>query len=255
MQSRILVLCAALLALFVAPSGAVPPLVIGDVEPAEYRHWEIYLGQRITEKSNGDEKTKSHIELVYGIRPGQEVCIDAPYIQKESNGADVSGWGDICIGTKIQYSEETATRPAMGVSLEVKLDNGSAEDGLGSGVIDVDLCWRAEKWFGKSDTILNIGHTFVGNTEVGGVRTYLPNVTHWALAVRRPVNGSLRLLGEIYGSTREEHGGNDMLGFNIGFSYKDKAGTRWHAAWGQGLGSPSRQELKSRVYLGTKWTY
>lgn len=255
MQSRTLVLCAALLALFVAPSGAVPPLVVGDVEPAEYRHWEIYLGQRTTEKSNGDEKTKNHVELVYGNRPGQEICIDVPYVYKQSGGADVSGWGDVCVGTKIQYARETATRPAMGASLEVKFDNGSAEDGLGSGAIDVDLCWRAEKWFGKNDTILNIGYVFVGDPTVGGVKTYLPNVTHWALAVRRPVSDSLRLLAEIYGNTCEERGGHSMLGFNIGFSYKDKGGRRWHAAWGQGLGSPSRRELKTRLYLGTKWTY
>lgn len=255
METRKLPVFVVMLALLAASAWAVPPLVVGDVEPAEPGQMELYLGQRTQTKANGDDKIKNHMELVYGIRPGQEISLDLPYITKESDGLDSSGIGDIAIGTKIQYAKETARRPAMGASLEIKLANGSEEKGLGSGEVDYDLRWRAEKWFGKNDTILNIGHIFVGDPTEGGVKTNLPNVTYWALAVRRPVSDSLRLLAEVYGNTPEEYGGQDMVGFNVGFSYRDKSGRRWHAAWGQGLDGPSRQELRTRLYFGTKWTY
>ncbi|MDO8587325.1 MAG: transporter [Armatimonadota bacterium] len=250
--SRVSVLAALILTpmlLAANPSLAVPPLVAGDVEPAGLGHYEVYFGRQTKQKANGDEKVVDLVEIVYGNRPHQEITVELPYVTR-SGLSRASGLGDVVIGTKYQFANETRTRPAGAVSFEMKLANAPNENGLGSGSVDLDIRWRAEKWLGKLDTIFNLGYIRVGDPEVAGARLDLPDVVYWALAGRKPVSKKTKLLAEVYGSSPEEHGGRCKTGFDIGFDYKH--GTIWHVAWGHGLGRSSREDLKTRLYVGLK---
>lgn len=232
------------------PCAAVPPLVVGDVPPAYYRHYELYIGQKVTTKPSGNRKENTHAELVYGFLPRAEIMVEFPYVNK-SGSVSTDGLGDVVLGTKWQFADEKPQSPAQALSLEVKLSNGCETDGLGSGGTDFDLRWRVEKTLAGVDTIFNAGYISVGDSG-GGVR--LPDVKYWAVAGRKPL-GRWKLLGEVYGNTKEEYGGEGFVGYDVGFSYKDGGGRTWHAAWGSGLDHSSREALKERVYLGVKLTW
>lgn len=229
---------------------APPPLITGDVPPADAGHFELYTGFRYQDTGR-IQRQLPHVELVYGVTKGWEVSAEANYLSR----AGAHGLDDFTIATKTVLLAESATTPAIGASYEFKFDNGDAERGLGSGGNEHDLRLRAQKTFGRVTPILNFGYVLVPDATIDGQRSARQDVWRASLAQEWSVAGKTKLLGEVYWRTADEPGGDDRLGWNIGFKHKARDRLSVHAAIGESLRSGNRGGPDLRVYFGIKYEF
>lgn len=230
---------------------AVPPLVAGDVAVADKNHIEWYLGTRY-QKEDSIERQVPFTEIVYGVSGRQEITLEVPYIVKEGN----NGFGDATLGTKFLFLRESDKDPGIAGSFEVKLDNGNDTKGLGTGAPEYDLRLRAQKrsagWF---TGIVNLGHTFVGEPEVNGVRIEKRDVWFAAFAQEYELSGKTSLLSEVYWKTNDEPRGPFRLAADVGFKRRISDNLWGHGAIGKSLREGNTGGPGLRVYLGVKYEF
>jgi hypothetical protein len=126
---------------------AGPPFLTDDPVPVDYRHWEFYLfaaGDR-----TGDTNTLESpaVELNYGVAPETQLHLGVTVANVSAAGRSwTSGLGDMELGIKYRFLQETDTRPQAGVFPAVELPTGSSSRGLGNG-----RAWfRLPVWLQKS---------------------------------------------------------------------------------------------------------
>jgi len=86
--------------------------------------------------------------LKYGLGPRTEVFVGwSPFV--ELHGPDVQGPGDVTLGMRHRFRDETESAPALGLQSSVKLPTADSERGLGSGEVDATFAGIASKTFGE----------------------------------------------------------------------------------------------------------
>lgn len=229
---------------------APPPLITGDVPPADAGHFELYTGFRYQDTSR-IQRQLPHVELVYGLADQWEISAETNYLSR----AGELGFDDLTFATKAVLLAESAARGALGASYEFKFDNGDAERGLGSGGNEHDFRLRAQKTFGAITPILNVGYVLVPDATINGRRSARQDVWRASLAQEWTVAGKTKLLGEIYWRTADEPGGDDRLGWNVGFKHKARDNLSVHAAVGESLRAGNGGGPDLRVYAGLKFEF
>ncbi len=73
------------------------------------------------------------------------------------------------LGTKLLVLSETAGRPGMAGSFEVKLATGNQSKDLGTGALEYGLLLRSQKSWGGFTLMGNLGYTFVSEPTENGV--------------------------------------------------------------------------------------
>lgn len=127
---------------------AGPPFLTDDPEPVDYQHNELYIASQQTRTANGTTGTLPQVEYNYGAAPDVQLHIIVPYaFGTTSNGPRASGLGDIEIGVKVRFLQETASSPMVGIFPLVLANTGEAGKGLGNGSTQVFLpVWLQKKW-------------------------------------------------------------------------------------------------------------
>jgi hypothetical protein len=74
---------------------------------------------------------------------------------------EASGIGDVLLNYRFQLREETADGPAVSPRVSVILPTGRDADGLGDGVVGLDLNLPASKQFGDFYLHANAGYTWL----------------------------------------------------------------------------------------------
>lgn len=146
-----LVLLAFLLAARTAFSG--PPYFTDDPQPVDYRHWEFYVAA--TRVSDGRDVTGDapHVEVNYGAVPELQLHLVVPLsYSRPAERTDAYGFGDVEIGAKFRFVQETHGRPQVGVFPLVELPAGDASRGLGAGHTRLFIPIWLQKSFGKWTT-------------------------------------------------------------------------------------------------------
>src|SRR5688572_247879 len=231
---------------------APPPLVTGDVPTADYQRFELYTGVRYQENEAGvPARQIPFTELVYGLTPRQELTFEIAYLSQRHE----HGFGDAVIGTKYQLLVESANRPGIAGSFELKLPTGSESKGLGTGEFDYDIRLRAQKTFGWFTPIANVGYTFLSDPEFGGVETTKDNVWLLTFAQEYQVAKRTKLLSEIYYVTRDEPGAPNRLAANVGFKHRLFKDFTVHGSIGKSLREANRGGPDLRAYVGFKWEF
>jgi len=245
--------CVWALMLGVAPRClAPPPLVTGDVPTAEKEIFEWYAGARYQEDENGNPaRLLPFSELVYGLTDRMEVTIETAGLSKDHE----YGLSDSVVGTKYVFFKETARRPGIAGSFELKLPTGDESRGLGSGEFDYDLRLRVQKTWGWFTGIGNAGYTFLTDPEFSGVEQPRENVWLFTFGQEYQIAKRTRLLSEIYFVSREEPGAPNRLAANIGFKQKLWDNFTVHAAIGKSVREANRGGPDLRVYAGFKWEF
>jgi hypothetical protein len=229
---------------------APPPLVTGDVPTAPKGGFEWYLGFRYQD-TGSVERRLPHSELVYGLTEWWEFSVESPYLSRD--GED--GFADVTLATKAVALTETGHRPAIGASYELKLDNGDAELGLGSGGFEHDFRLRAQKTFGWFTPIVNFGYVLVPDAEIGGLKAPRRDVWRASFAQEWEVAQKTKLLSEIYWRTSDEPGGAARFAWNAGFKHKLRDNVTIHGAVGESLRDGNSGGPDLRVYAGLKWEF
>jgi hypothetical protein len=125
-----------------------PPFVTDDPEPVDYQHWEFYIAS-IQSKYGGDwSGTAPHFEVNYGAVPDLQLHMIAPLAyDSPPEGTFHYGWGDIELGAKYRFVQETNGWPQIGVFPLVELPSGSERENLGNGHAQAFFpLWLQKSW-------------------------------------------------------------------------------------------------------------
>jgi hypothetical protein len=130
------------------PALAGPPFVTDDPQPVDYQHWEFYIASE-NAKAGGDwSGTAPHFELNYGAVPDLQLHVIAPLAyDSPPHGAGHYGAGDLELGAKYRFIQETNGWPQVGIFPLLELPSGSASDNLGNGHTQAFLpLWVQKSW-------------------------------------------------------------------------------------------------------------
>lgn len=244
---------AAVLLLLSCPAHAIPPLVTGDVPTADKNHVELYVGTRYQDGSGGIERQLPFTEIVYGVSRWQELTFEIPYLSLTPSQSDpATGFGDGVLGTKIMFLREAERLPGIAVSFEAKLDNASQDRGLGSGSFDYDVRLRTQKTWGWFTGLWNVGRTFVGEPQVGGVRQEKRNIWFGAFAQQYDVTKRAALLSEFYWRNSDTPGEANRLAADVGFKFNATPHIQLHGSAGKSIREGNVGGPHLRVYAGVK---
>ena len=189
---------------------AGPPFRTDDPEPVEYRHWEGYLASEGGFDRDQTSFTAPHVEINYGIVPDVQIHMIAPFAYVKAEGESSHyGYGDMEIGAKYRFIQETECRPQVGVFPLVVYPTGDKDQGLGSGEVQAFLPIWVQKGWGPWKTYGGGGYWINPGKD---------NKDYWFFGweVERDVTESLTVGAEVFHQTPSEAGGESSTGFNAG---------------------------------------
>lgn len=113
------------------------------------------------------------IELNYGVLPNVQLVVSAPLSYMHAAGEGLrSGYGDMELGVKLRFIQETTALPQLAVYPIVIVPSGNAQNGLGAGTVRTFLpLWLQKSWGSWTAPVAarDIG-TFLGpGTRIGGM--------------------------------------------------------------------------------------
>lgn len=130
-------------AALLAASGlalAGPPFLTDDPEPVDYQHHELYIATQQTKTADGRAGTLPQVEFNYGVAPDVQLHAIVPFaFNSPSDVPRQHGLGDIELGIKYRFIQETGTMPMVGIFPIVLTQTGNADKGLGTGATQVFL--------------------------------------------------------------------------------------------------------------------
>jgi hypothetical protein len=181
------------LALCVATTAhAGPPFVTDDPEPVEYQHWEFYVAS-LDSKIPGDiSGTGPHLELNYGAVPNLQLHVIAPMAwDTPSDGRTHYGFGDLELGFKYRFIQETDYCPQVGIFPLLEVPTGSARENLGAGHTQAFIpIWLQKSW---GDWTVYGGGGYGLAADVGS-----KNWGYGGIVVQRKLSENFNLGAEIY---------------------------------------------------------
>ncbi len=198
------------LALLPAIASAGPPYVTDDPEPVAYRHWEFYLAMQNEVTSNGSAGTAPHFEVNFGAAPNLQLHLIAPLAYSRPTGGPTAyGLGDVELGAKLRFVEESESIPMVGTFPQIELPFGSESRGLGAGHLRAFLPVWLQKSFGPWMSYGGGGYWI--NPGAG-------NRDYWSVGwlVQRQVSKLASVGGEVFYTTPDRVGGDGNLRFNVG---------------------------------------
>lgn len=141
-----------ILAVFLLPVSlqAGPPFVTDDPEPVEYKHWEVYLASQLFHDSDGWTGTVPQVEVNYGVVPNVQLhIIVSDAFTATSSNAKAVGFGDIELGAKFRFIQQTRWIPEVATFPLLELPTASHRRGLGDDHLQTFLPLWLQKDFGK----------------------------------------------------------------------------------------------------------
>ncbi len=173
---------------------AGPPYETDDPAPTDYRNYEIYFHvdyYRVGQAIQGDVGT---LEVNYGLFPNTQFSVSLPTVFAAGTIGSGYGLGDIGIGLKYRFIQETQTSPQISFYPQITLATGNPMAGLGEGHGTLLLPLWAQKSIGP--------WTFFGGGGVIFDRQPGQPASAWqdGLAITRDVSAATNVGIEIYHS-------------------------------------------------------
>jgi hypothetical protein len=189
---------------------AGPPFITDDPEPIGYRHWEVDVASQMSKDKDGMSGTAPHFGINYGLLPNVELHTIIPLSYVSPNeGSTNYGFGDIELGVKYRFVQESDSLPMVGTSLLVDLPTGNHRRGLGNGSAKVFIpIWLQKSWEPWT-------------TYGGGGFWYNPgtdNKHYWFIGwvVQRDMSKKITLATELFYTTPKAIRESSHTGFNAG---------------------------------------
>jgi hypothetical protein len=189
---------------------AGPPFMTDDPEPVNYRHWEFY-GSSIYAKDKDEQSgTAPHFEINYGVRPNVQLHMIAPFAYAKPNrGSTQYGFGDLELGVKFRFLQETDTTPMVGTFPLIEVPTGNRSRGLGNGQAQIYLpIWLQKSW-GAWTTCGGGGYW---RNQGNGNKDYW----FFGWEGQRDLSKKLTVGAEVYYNTASTEEGTYALHFNVG---------------------------------------
>jgi hypothetical protein len=200
--------------LLAGPAAAGPPFQTDDPEPVPLHHYEAYVFSVLDRSDGATFLQAPAFEFNVGAAPNLQLHVVVPMAYESAGGA--FGVGDVELGVKYRFVQETRGRPQVGAFPMLELPTGDGARGLGNG----RLWARLPVWLQKS----------VGPwTSFGGVGyevNHAPGMKDsvfggWLL--QRTLGPRLTLGGEVFSQQSQAVGGRGTT-FVDGGGYLDLKG-------------------------------
>lgn len=189
---------------------AGPPYVTDDPEPVAYQHWEFYLATQHEIQRDEASGTLPHIEINYGVVPNLQLHMIAPLAYARPSGGEASfGPGDIELGAKFRFVQESGWMPMVGTFPLIEIPAGNETKSLGSGHLHGLVPLWLQKSVGPWTSYGGGGYWFNPGS---GNRSY--GFVGWQLQRRLSDRATLGM--EIFYTTADRTGGSGNLRFNVG---------------------------------------
>ncbi len=189
---------------------AGPPFRTDDPEPVDHRHWEFYTATQYQNDGGDLAGTAPHFEANYGAAPDLQFHLLAPLAyDRPSGGPALFGPGDVELGVKYRFLQESDHIPMAGIFPLLEIPTGSKARGLGTGRLHLFIpLWLQKSWgpwttYGGGGYWINPG-TGNRNFWYGG----------WLL--QRDIFTWLTLGAELFHTTPSTTDGQYETGYNVG---------------------------------------
>lgn len=254
---------AAVVAIFFAAIAATsahagPPFQSDDPEPVDFRHYEFYVFGAADGTGVEMDSVGPAVEFNWGILPNTQfhIVIPAAAIFPANNpayapagaGPREFGLGDIEIGVKLRFIQETKHRPMIGSFTMIEAPAGNSNLGLGVGKVWAKLPIWAQKSFGPWTTYGGAGEEIVPQTG-------FHNFPYGGWLVQRDIGKKLTLGTEVF-----SHGGEGPLTTQPhkatlvdfgGYYYIRNPGFQVLFCYGHAVAG----QAETYAYLGLYWTW
>ncbi len=198
------------------PALAGAPFNVDDPGTVELHHVQITLAAQAGQVRGSEQLPGSESDVLPGVSFGYGVTdtveldlgLSAGSI-RNSGSARVSGLGDTTASVKWRFQQETASRPQLAVTGQIKLPTASRSQGLGSGRFDSTPGFCLGKSFGKYAFCAGAGYNFVGDPDA-------KNNAYYGACLTYQTTEKITLGAQVYGSTAAASGQRDELAYGVG---------------------------------------
>lgn len=193
---------------------AGPPFLTDDPVPVDYQHWEFYLFSTFNDTPDSPNVQTPAIEMNYGVIPNLHLHMIIPGVASIYNddGANNYGFGDIEVGFKYRFIQETSDRPQVGIFPLFELPTGDASRDLGNGRLWMKLpIWLQKSW-GSWTTSGGGGYAL---NSAPGMQDY----PYAGLLLQHDFSKKLTLGGEFFSQGRSAYNVSSFTILNVGGYY------------------------------------
>jgi hypothetical protein len=233
------------LSLIVAASTTVvagPPFQTDDPEPVRWRHYEAYLFGTFVRSPGVGSWTVPAMEFNVGAAPNLQLHLVIPGSYITPGGS--YGLGDIELGAKYRFVQETARRPQVGIFPMIEVPTGNSGLGLGNGRLWARLPVWIQKSYGPWTTYGGAGYQI---NHAPGMKNSL--FAGWL--VQRQLTKRLVLGSEVYHQAAQMVGGRQATFVDPGgyFNVRDNLSLLFM------IGHTVSGEQRAIGYLGLYYTW
>jgi hypothetical protein len=245
MTNITMLLAALMLSAVVLVAG--PPFQTDDPEPIEFKNYEFYTFTAVSRIPGETDVQGPAIEFNWGALPNTHLHVILPaYSFFPQDGPKTFGLGDMELGIKYRFVQETKTMPQIGTFVMFEVPTGDASRNLGVGKTWYKLPLWAQKSFGKWTTYGGGGEAVVPQT---GYRNY-------AFAgglLQREITKKLTLATEVFyhGQVTDVTRRSTLL--DLGGYYKFHGDDSFQLLFA--YGHSVEGETEHYGYLGLYWTW
>lgn len=238
---------------------AGPPFQTDDPEPIDFRHYEFYTFANSDGTSLETDAQGPALEFNWGAAPNLHLHIivpaaavlpsNNPRYAPDGFGPRVYGLGDIELGIKYRFIQETKHRPMIGTFTMFEMPSGNAQRGLGVGKVWYKVPLWIQKSFGPWTTYGGGGVTIV---PAPGYR----NFPYAGWLVQRDLGKKLTLGTEIFyhgpeGPATPQTRPATLV--DLGGYYKFRGDPSYQLLFCYGHTAVGQRE--TYAYLGLYWTW
>jgi hypothetical protein len=182
---------------FSSAAHAGPPFLTDDPQPLEFRHYEAYVFGTTDHTSGSTFAAVPAFEFNAGAAPNLHLHLVVPLAYLNPDGS--YGVGDVELGAKYRFVQETKKRPMIGIFPMLELPTGNSSRGLGNGQVWAKLPLWLQKSFGPWTTYGGGGYQI----------NHAPGMKDSAFAgwlVQRDLNKHITLGTEIFSQQAQQLG-------------------------------------------------
>jgi hypothetical protein len=230
-----------------ATAHAGPPYQTDDPEPVPLHKYEINVAMQQTLSRSGRSGTAPLVELNYGGAPDVQLHLGVPLaFDRPVQEATRYGLGDVELGVKYRWLQETETTPMIAIYPTYIVPSGSAGRGLGNGRRQIFLpLWSQKSW---GPWTVDLGGGYWINRAVGARDNWFAGGL-----VQRQLNERLRLGGEVFHRSAQATNERATTAFNLGATYD--IDEHHHLLLSIGAGLRNRQQTDAiSTYIGYQFT-
>lgn len=196
------------------PAFAGPPYVTDDPEIPPRQAWEINLAYELLQSSSPRTAEAPLLDINYGLNDAAQLSLEVPVERiGDQNGSKEVGPGDLVLGVKWRFLDETGRRPQLAFYPQVGVPTGSERRGLGAGSPSYVLPLIAEKSWGKWTAFTNVGWV---RQSASATRDYM----YYGAALTRELSHTMRIGAEVIGNGPTIPGASSDLGWNLGLEWQ-----------------------------------